>query len=388
MRITKENYESWMLSYVEGELQGKDLSDFENFLLTHPELQEEARELSTARLDPEHTFFPDKNLLKAKMLKQVIEEEEMSCFEAAEGTLDPEKRLRLDKRLTGNERLSTKLNLYQQAKLVPNTRIVFPDKTLLFPKTAAPVERNLWPYMAAAAVAAFVVFMVVPFGETSTTQKSTVAQREKPKKSITAQPIKKTYPEPSAFDSAAVSPAESNTSSVSTGEIPDSKAPVVKAPSANPMVMPSADQLIAEAKKAVSKPAKKASPGIQSDDADRVLAQIEELKRPELPKETPAPTKNQAAEKSAPRPYSPAAGAPLFANNQPRKSPAGTPNQNFVRVDTPSSPVELPTDISESALAKVASYVTGDRLTLSAASNGGTKVQFNSKLVGFTTTLK
>ena len=165
MIVTRENYEVWMLDYLEGKLSGKDLILFEEFLSEHPELREDPEQMESAKLVAEERFFHDSSRLKAKMLKQVIDEEELTCFESAEGILSGEKQARLEKRLGVSERLRLKLDQYREAKLMANFQVQFPDKENL--KRSKPVakERNMWFYIAAAAAFIGVVYLSLPADE-------------------------------------------------------------------------------------------------------------------------------------------------------------------------------------------------------------------------------
>ena len=57
MIVTRENYEVWMLDYLEGKLSGKDLILFEEFLSEHPELREDPEQMESAKLVAEERFF-------------------------------------------------------------------------------------------------------------------------------------------------------------------------------------------------------------------------------------------------------------------------------------------------------------------------------------------
>ncbi len=368
MRIDKENYEVWMLDYLEGKLSGKQLSLFEQFLSEHPELMEQAEGVENIHLEASDRFFEDKNRLKAKMLKQVIDEEEQTTFDASEGNLGAEKKERLQKRLETSPRLQDKLAMYKEARLVADESIVFTGKDALRRTEKVIVkERTLWPYFVAAAMMAGIVYFVIPEGNDnvisnvprrrmaelvsdSTANKSTL----KKESSIQVEsPIKKVEVV------APVEPTMANTPKVTNvGAIIKHEA--INAP------QPDLAQKTARPKKVV--PAKTPAP-----------VQREE---PPIIKEPMVYQKDvtqQIAVDQTPK--------QVKQTKQGRSAPKGVPNANFVKTneqlaEAPGSSKKKIVEAGSKFLARV----TGDRLKIENSDANKVKVKFETQFLGFSKT--
>ena len=64
MKITMQNYEEWMIDYIEGNLTPEQEKAMHEFLAFHPELRAELELFNHTRLTPETVAFPDKAALK------------------------------------------------------------------------------------------------------------------------------------------------------------------------------------------------------------------------------------------------------------------------------------------------------------------------------------
>lgn len=65
MNININNYEEWMIDYIEGNLSAAQEKELNEFLVFHPELKAELELFSATKLQPDmHVVFADKNSLK------------------------------------------------------------------------------------------------------------------------------------------------------------------------------------------------------------------------------------------------------------------------------------------------------------------------------------
>ena len=71
MKLNRQHYESQLLDYLHGELQGDDLQEMENFLAAHPDIAEKYALLQETIIPPDLSIqFPDKqSLLKTESTK-------------------------------------------------------------------------------------------------------------------------------------------------------------------------------------------------------------------------------------------------------------------------------------------------------------------------------
>jgi hypothetical protein len=61
--ISTTNYEEWLLSYIDDELDNEERKEVEEFLIANPAIQKELSLLQKAKLHPEAIVFPDKESL-------------------------------------------------------------------------------------------------------------------------------------------------------------------------------------------------------------------------------------------------------------------------------------------------------------------------------------
>ncbi len=371
MIVTKENYEIWMLDYLEGRLLGKDLVIFEDFLSEHPELRENPEDFAQAKLEADDKFFPDNSLLKAKMLKQVIDEEEHTCFEAVEGTLAKDREARLEKRVLASERLKQKLGQYKEAKLMANFQVVYPDKESLKRKaSAAPAQvRTLWPYMVAAAALAGIIYLVLPqddgLDKHQRVPLSELVKKKEEKKVVPSKTVVNPVVEPKAE---------------------------VKAEPVKEEVQP-----IQAVPPVVHKSAVKATP---------VLKAVPVIKtKPVIRKKELAPTKPVVPAKEPARSQEPQ----LAWTAEPKKEPIVIAEPKLVvtskapetkrgivaeakdlvaRVDNYKPNYKKVLNKAEETGTKLLSRLTGNRLVISKDQEKGTRVEFKSKLFGFQKEIK
>lgn len=71
--INRNNYEEYMLDYLEGELSAAENCIVEAFLEEHPDIKEEIEGLGSLNLDPDTSEYPDKLSLKKNLITIVGE---------------------------------------------------------------------------------------------------------------------------------------------------------------------------------------------------------------------------------------------------------------------------------------------------------------------------
>lgn len=73
MNININNYEEWMIDYIEGNLSAAQEKELNEFLVFHPELKADLELFSATKLQPDmHVVFADKNSLKKETAGRVI----------------------------------------------------------------------------------------------------------------------------------------------------------------------------------------------------------------------------------------------------------------------------------------------------------------------------
>jgi anti-sigma factor RsiW len=164
VRINISNYESYLLSYIDGELNREELAELELFLQKHPRCRQELELLEGARLVPdEKIVFEDKaSLYRTGLAGEVDYETLMLGY--IDGELTPAEAQTLQEYLEKHPAAQKELAFLQSAKLTPDTSVVFADKASLYrssERKPAPVYRRMgWIAAAAAVVAGLFVWLL------------------------------------------------------------------------------------------------------------------------------------------------------------------------------------------------------------------------------------
>ena len=153
--ITPENYEEYLLLYVDNELTDAEREMVDAFLIVHPELQIELDMLMSTRLPEEDFVFEGREALLAhEMKKDDIDEQLLSYID---NELTPAEKAKLEMRLGSDSLYAAELTSLLKTKLDPEETIVYPNKQELYRHTRKVISFRMWVQVAAAVV--FVVFV-------------------------------------------------------------------------------------------------------------------------------------------------------------------------------------------------------------------------------------
>jgi hypothetical protein len=158
MMINYDNYESYFLLYVDGELQPAEMEAVESFAVEHPDLAVELDNLLTTKLPVTNIEFDKSSLLKTATLSPSLQEQLLLLLD---NELPGTQKASIEKEIASNK-IAAK-EFYYLKKVQLNTKdevIVFPNKELLYKKPKV-VPFVWWKYMAAAASVALLVSLAV-----------------------------------------------------------------------------------------------------------------------------------------------------------------------------------------------------------------------------------
>lgn len=157
MNITRQNYEELFLLYVDNELNIAQRKAVEAFVEENPDLRAELIMLQQSVLpaDGHITFSNKESLLKTTSTPNPVNE--TNCEEYfvlyADDELTNEQKDQIEQFVYRNPQYQAVFETLQQAKLMPDTSVIFPDKYALYRSEEddkAPVVRMRWWRMAAA----------------------------------------------------------------------------------------------------------------------------------------------------------------------------------------------------------------------------------------------
>jgi len=131
MKITRSNYESWFLDYLEGNLDASLMDEFRVFLDENPDLAAELEMGELVKLESNIAIqFDAKEELKKSVSDQQVEFEEWAVA-YHEGDLSLSDRISFEASLSENSTNATEVEQFGKLKLVADTTIVYENKEQL-----------------------------------------------------------------------------------------------------------------------------------------------------------------------------------------------------------------------------------------------------------------
>ncbi|HLN74242.1 MAG: hypothetical protein ACM3O8_07900 [Methylococcaceae bacterium] len=148
MKITRDNYESFFLDYLEGNLEETMIDQFLDFLKQNPDLKEELDLFENVPLPKEQVVFQDKQSLYISA-GQGNESFDHRAVAYMEGDLDEKERKAFEATLSDHLKYKKEYALFEKTRLTPDLEIQFAQKEKLYKKSATILWIN-WMGRAAA----------------------------------------------------------------------------------------------------------------------------------------------------------------------------------------------------------------------------------------------
>jgi len=138
-RINRENYEEWMLDFIEGSLSAVDEAEVRNFLDRNPDLKTELEEFESATLVPEDVVLNDKVTLKKDSSEQTgLNRNEYLFIKKTENGLTVEEQQEYDVLLMTNPDAQKEQHLFDKTVLKADTNVYFSQKNRIKRVTLIP----------------------------------------------------------------------------------------------------------------------------------------------------------------------------------------------------------------------------------------------------------
>ncbi|HCY00255.1 MAG TPA: hypothetical protein DG754_08975 [Bacteroidales bacterium] len=133
MDINRNNYEFFLIDYIEGNLTTEQLKTVEAFLLLNLDIKNEIEGLSDHVLMPEdHTYTSKSNLKKPGFFAVGIESEfDYLCIANLENDLKEEEEIKLKSIVNNNKSKAKDYNNFSNTILLPNKNICYKQKSRL-----------------------------------------------------------------------------------------------------------------------------------------------------------------------------------------------------------------------------------------------------------------
>jgi hypothetical protein len=161
MKITRSNYESWFLDYLEGNLDSSLMDEFQVFLRENPDLAAELEmgALITLESNQEIHFDAKENLRKSVSDQQVEFEERAVAY--YEGDLSLSERINFEASLSENSARAAEAEEFGRLKLIADKKVVYKNKEQLRRKvTIFP----LWIKLASVAAMLLLAYLLIKPG--------------------------------------------------------------------------------------------------------------------------------------------------------------------------------------------------------------------------------
>ncbi|MFN8256982.1 MAG: hypothetical protein U0W24_14900 [Bacteroidales bacterium] len=153
MVFDRNNYEIYMLDYLEGNLPEDIRNEFLVFLKRNPDLLIELEGVKDFRLEPESIHFQQKDLLKKDDIADIqgISKFELLSIACLEKDLLPQQKEQLGELLKNSPEKQKEFELFQKLKLEPDYKITFSNKNLIKKKSISIIQYRLIRTVAVAA---------------------------------------------------------------------------------------------------------------------------------------------------------------------------------------------------------------------------------------------
>jgi hypothetical protein len=142
MKISRDNYEVFLVDYLDGKLSPSSVSELMLFLEQNPDLKGEFEGIEDAVLVAEEIAYTDKSELKKKsFLNSGIDNElEYISIASIEGVLTESEKLKLNSEIIQNKKFERQINIYKTTILQPNSEIHFTGKAQLKRTRIVPIR--------------------------------------------------------------------------------------------------------------------------------------------------------------------------------------------------------------------------------------------------------
>ena len=133
MKITRDNYEIYMIDFFDNNLSKEQAAEMKRFLEANPDIKEEAEGITNTSVEDEPVQFPHKNKLKAIAQEDDFDMAHIDylCVADLEGDISDKEKSELTKITAQDENLLDDLVLYGKTRLQADENIVFSNKEQL-----------------------------------------------------------------------------------------------------------------------------------------------------------------------------------------------------------------------------------------------------------------
>lgn len=190
MKINRNNYESFFIDYLEGNLDEKLVDDFIEFLQQNPDLKEELSLFETVSIGQEEITFNKKELL-FKEKYDAENEFNQAAIARLEGDISDSEKAEFETYLSAHPKKQKEAELFGITKLQPDQTIVFGRKNKLYRRPAGRTILFWTMRVAAVIIVVLSVYIFIDKSSNKIIPENQIAVIEKePEKKINSSEIK------------------------------------------------------------------------------------------------------------------------------------------------------------------------------------------------------
>jgi len=190
MKITRDNYESFFMDYIEGNLPEGMIDQFLDFLNQNPDLKEELRLFEEVNVPQEHVVFQEKKQLHKSAADETRRVENIAIA-YLEGDWDADKNKTIETYLAANPEFKREYDLIAKTQLKPDFTIKYPEKRRLYRKSGVTIVMNWGARVAAVLVLIWAINSVIQTQNSPESQKTKTELAEVMPKATPNLPAKK-----------------------------------------------------------------------------------------------------------------------------------------------------------------------------------------------------
>jgi anti-sigma factor RsiW len=159
--INISNYESYLLSAADGELNDAEKAALEQFLHQHPHLRQELAALEALRFTPDpEVSFGSKAALYRSAAGITAQHYHTALLDYVDNELSAADKTTLEQLILQHPHIRQELAQLQAARLTPDLTLQYPDKSSLYKHNRRTITPVWWWGAAAAVVAGFMIWML------------------------------------------------------------------------------------------------------------------------------------------------------------------------------------------------------------------------------------
>ena len=176
MEINRNNYEIYILDYIEGNLSSDIREDFELFFKKNPDLKSEIVEFETINLQPFTVNFHLKELLKKNPNLDIegITKFEQLAISKLENDIQPNEIIALNELLANSENKQNEFLIFQRTKLLPDFSVKYQFKNDLKHKFPS-IRTNVIYYISSIAASIAIIVGLAIFYNSSNSKMNGMA---------------------------------------------------------------------------------------------------------------------------------------------------------------------------------------------------------------------